>query len=101
MWTKRRPKSLCAQSGPHEYRERQHQRPGAEVKSGARTDRRTLIHGALDLIGNRPSALSVHFAGIAYAARGAALAPSAAYSVTGIGDGDDRSRASVAVTGKS
>src|SRR5712692_11696770 len=94
MWAQQRAESLGPKPAPHEERNRQHQRPGTEVKAGAgkRADRRnTLIQRLLSLIGHWSAAAS-QFAGVADAAGSAALAPFATCRMTGVSDCGKRSR---------
>jgi hypothetical protein len=70
-------KSLRSQPGPHEERERQYQRPGSEIKAGARmgSNRRRALIGRLVITNRRGAVTAGVFPRIADAAKAAARAP--------------------------
>jgi|GEM_PF-4361014 len=86
-------KSLRSQPGPHEERERQYQRPGAEIKAGARmgANRRRALIGGLVITYRCGAVPTGVFPRIAGAAKAAALAPIAADRMPSISDRGKRS----------
>ena len=93
-------KSLRSQPGPHEERERQYQRPGAEIKAGARmgANRRRALIGGLVITYRCGAVPTGVFPRIARTAKAAALAPISGNGVTGKRDRGKRSSTRQLVT---